>query len=121
MTPHLLMVDDEAPTRELYSLYLETRGFKVCTASNPQEALALVEEKDFQVVLLDMALGESSGLDLIEPIKRIDPKLPILIYTGRNFDEALREQALAKGAAGFLSKAQPLDQLMTEINNRIKA
>jgi DNA-binding NtrC family response regulator len=120
MKHHLLMVDDEAPTRELYSLYLRTHGFDVTTAASSEEALELVKKTSFQVCLLDLGLGpKSDGMDLVEPFKKAQPRMAILIYTGRAFDETLREKALKKGAAGFLSKTQPLDQLLLEIKRNL--
>lgn len=119
MKHHLLMVDDEAPTRELYSLYLRTHGFDVTTAATAEEALQVVKKTPFQVCLLDLGLGKSDGMDLVEPLKKAQPGMSILIYTGRSFDESLRGKALKKGAVGFLSKTQPLDQLLLEIKRNL--
>ena len=120
MKHHLLMVDDEAPTRELYSLYLRTHGFDVTTAATAEEALQLVKKMTFQVCLLDLGLGpKTDGMDLVEPFKKAQPRMSILIYTGRSFDDSLRDKALKKGAVGFLSKTQPLDQLLLEIKRNL--
>src|SRR5436309_72574 len=100
MNQRILMVDDEAPIRELYSLYFRTVGFHVQTASNETEAMALLDIEQFDLIILDFWLGRQSGLDLIEPMKKKHPKTPILIYTGKVFTETSRQDALARGASG---------------------
>jgi CheY-like chemotaxis protein len=57
MHEHILVVDDEAPTRELLSIYLKRRGCTVTTANTGADALRLVEELPVQLVILDINLG----------------------------------------------------------------
>ena len=119
MSSRILMVDDEAPTRELYSLYFQTRGIQVETASSPAEALQKLAAEPFDLVLLDLRLGNSDGLDLIKPIKAVRPQVPVLAFTGKAFDDATRRRAAELGACGVVGKAEPLDYLVRMIQKNI--
>jgi|ERR1043166_3317930 two-component system torCAD operon response regulator TorR len=115
MNGHILVVDDEAPTRELLSIYFKNRGCTVTTAENPQEALALFAEVPVQIVILDINLGESNGLDLLEPMKKAKPSVPIIIFSGVMLDDDAVREAKEKGASGILHKTQPLHQMWAEV------
>jgi DNA-binding response OmpR family regulator len=112
--PHILMVDDEAAIRELYTLYLHTQGFEVTTASSAVEALDAVYAHRFDLAILDVGLGDSNGMDLIEPMKVAQPTLPIAIYTGR-MEQQIRKEALARGASAYWIKTYPLNYIVNEI------
>ena len=113
------MVDDEAAIRELYTLYLNTQGFDVSTASNAIEALDITFRKKFDVVMLDVGLGDSNGMDLLEPIRMAQPDATLLVYTAMDIDQALREEALSRGAARIFSKSHPLDYIVGEIKRAL--
>jgi len=121
MNEHILVVDDEAPTRELLSIYFKRRGCTVSTANTGAEALRLVTGSSVQVVILDINLGDSSGLDLIEPLKTAKPDLPIILFSGIGLDEKTIQDARQKGASGYLNKTQPLDQMWAEVQRVLQA
>lgn len=122
MHEHILVVDDEAPTRELLSIYLKRRGCSVTTANTAADALRLVNEIPVQLVILDINLGEeTSGLDLLEPIKKSRPNLPVILFSGIGLDEQTLQDARNKGASGYLNKTQPLDQMWAEVQRALKA
>ena len=119
MKQHILVVDDEAPVRELLSGYLKKNGYEVSVAGDSSEAHRLVAEKKFDLALLDVLLPDSDGLDLLQSIIATRPGLPVIIITGFGSDEALLQEAIHKGAAGFLSKTAPLDQLLMEVQRAL--
>src|SRR5438045_2131125 len=83
MNAHILVVDDEAPTRELLSIFFKRRGCTVTTASTGADALRLVNELPVRLLILDIELGEElSGLDLLEPIKKNRPELAVILFSG---------------------------------------
>lgn len=121
MNVHILVVDDEAPTRELLSIFFKRRGCTVTAASTAADALRLMEELPVQLVILDINLGEkSSGLDLLEPFKKIRPEAPIILFSGIGLDARTLDDARQKGAAGYLNKTQPLDQMWAEVQRVLK-
>jgi|SRR5690242_11993186 len=120
MSEHILVVDDEAPTRELLSIYLKRRGSTVTTASTAADALRLLGELSIDLVILDINLGEkTSGLDLLEPIRKNRPTLPIILFSGIGLDEKTLNEARQKGVVGYLNKTQPLDQMWAEVQRAI--
>ena len=91
-------------------------------ASTGADALRLVNELPIRLVILDINLGEkSSGLDLLEPIKKGRPDLPIILFSGIGLDEKTLQEARQKGAAGYLNKTQPLDQMWAEVQRALHA
>ena len=119
MNEHLLIVDNEAPTRELLSLYFQTYGFRVSTASTGRQAMELISEADYDLVILDINLGDVNGLDLLKPIKTAHPKLPVIIFTGLGSNPTLVNKAKENGASGFIAKTQPLAEMLAEIHKAL--
>src|SRR6266545_2263888 len=116
MNEHILVVDDEVPTRELLSIFFKRRGCTVTTASTGAEALRRVAELPIHLVILDINLGEPmSGLELLEPMKKTRSALPIILFSGIRLDEKTLEEARQRGADGYLHKTQPLDQVWAEV------
>ena len=114
MTQHILFVDDEIPIRETLALCFKMKGIAVTTAGTGREALRLCEGTCFNLVILDVKLGEESGLELLEHFKRNNPKPPVIMFTSLGDDPALVKQALAKGANAYMSKSDSLDNLLRE-------
>ncbi len=119
MSQRILVVDDEAPIRELLSSYFLKRGYQVSTAASATEALRALDESPVDLTILDIALADADGLELLESIKKSHPKLPVIILTGMGFDDELLKEALAKKASGYVSKTLPLDQLLMEVRRVI--
>jgi putative two-component system response regulator len=100
----VLVVDDEAPIRDLVCSILESDGHRVLAAGSSAEAIELVEGNEVDVVLTDVNMpGSISGLELIDELHALRPSLPIIPVTGSGTEESLRE-ALDRGAAGFIAK-----------------
>jgi DNA-binding NarL/FixJ family response regulator len=70
-------------------------------------------------MILDIALPDADGLELLEKVKTSHPNLPVIMLTGMGFDEDLVSEALAKKASGYVSKTLPLDQLLMEIRRAL--
>jgi len=114
VTPHILFVDDEAPIRELLSLYFRKKGWDVTTAVTAGEARALAAQTAFTLAILDVELAGENGLELLGFFKSNYPNLPVIIFTGQSIDE-LAEKALAQGAAGIMKKTESLNALYAEV------
>jgi DNA-binding response OmpR family regulator len=120
MNEHILVVDDEAPIRDLLSTFFRKRGYQVMTAGTAEEAQRLANEPSLNLVILDVALADEDGLELLATLKRVHPRLPVLILTGMGFDDELLKEALEKGASGYVSKTLPLEQLLMEVHRTLK-
>ncbi len=115
LSPHILVVDDEQPICDLLANYFSKRGYQVTTARTGNEALRLTDETPFNLMILDIALADADGLELLETIKNSHSKLPVIILTGMGFDDELLKEALEKKASAYVSKTLPLDQLLLEV------
>jgi DNA-binding NtrC family response regulator len=119
MKQHILVVDDEAPILEMLSSYLKKHGYEVFTANSAADALSLLEEKLVHLIILDVLLADTDGLELLDQIKALRPRIPVIIATGIGFEEELLQEALEKGAAAYFTKTQPLEQLLTEVHRTL--
>jgi DNA-binding response OmpR family regulator len=117
---HILFVDDEAPTRELVAMHLCRRGYVVTTAMTAGEGRSALAQKRFDLAVLDVDLAGENGMDLLSYCKAQDPQLPIIIFTGMNFNQDLVREARDRGADGCMSKVQPLSELAAEVERLIK-
>ncbi len=119
MNPHILFVDDEAPLREMLSLYFRKKGMQVTTAVTASEATKLAGEIPFSLAILDVELAGENGLDLLSFFKRNHPHIPVIIFTGLDGAGEFGEEARARGANGFMRKTEPLDHLFAEVQRHL--
>lgn len=118
MSHHILFVDDEAPIRELLSLYFRKKGWQVTTALNASQAKELAAKTPFSLAIVDVNLAGENGLDLLGYFKTQHPQIPVVIFTGLTGEE-LVERARAAGANGFMRKTESLDTLYQEVNRHL--
>lgn len=112
----ILIVDDHTVVREgLKRILADVDNIQVMAeAGNANEALALLRERNFDLVLLDLSLPGRTGLELLRMIKDEQPKLPVLVLSAYAEDQyAVR--ALRDGADGFLNKQSAPELLVTAI------
>jgi len=102
--PHaVLLVDDERFARTVYSDYLRAAGFDVEVAADAEAALAILQARRFDVLVADVILPGSSGLDLLGAAKELDPNLEVVMITALDkVDPAVR--AMKSGASDYLIK-----------------
>jgi DNA-binding NarL/FixJ family response regulator len=72
-------------------------------ASTPHEAIQLVREQDWDIVVLDLALGGRSGLEVLQELKKLRPTLPVLILS-MYAEEQYARRAFKAGASGYITK-----------------
>ena len=120
MKSRILVVDDEVLILHTVRLVLSTRGYVVAEATSAREALALLAQGPPGLALVDVGLPETSGLDLLDQIKKEYPELPVIILTGQGDDQTLRAQALARGACAYLGKPLTLTELFLEVDRALR-
>jgi DNA-binding NarL/FixJ family response regulator len=109
----VLVVDDAANLRELLTLLLDTEDdFEVIgTASDGEQALAVAEALEPDIVLLDLAMPVMDGMQALPQIRRCLPAAIIVIFSG--FEQtALVDEALAAGADAYLEKGASVTQMV---------
>lgn len=112
----ILVVDDHPLFQEaLRELINREPGWQVCgKASDAAEALRLVDESRPDMVIVDISLGDTNGIDLIKQISSKNPDLPILVVSMH--DESLySERAIRAGAMGYVTKHEPPKVVKTAI------
>ena len=99
----VLLVDDERFARTVYSDYLRAAGFDVEVAADAEAALVILQARRFDVLVSDVILPGSSGLDLLSAAKQLDPNLEVVMITALDkVDPAVR--AMKSGASDYLVK-----------------
>jgi two-component system KDP operon response regulator KdpE len=115
MSINVLVVDDEKPLRDFVRRNLEVRGYKVLTASNGVEALAIFKSEHVQLVILDIMMPHMDGLEATRRIRQ-DSHVPIVILTAMG-EEADKVRAFDLGADDYLTKPFGVGELL----GRVKA
>jgi PAS domain S-box-containing protein len=117
----VLVVDDEESIREITRGTLETFGYKVLTASDGTEALALYADKknEIAVVLTDMVMPFMDGSATIRALQRMDPKVRIIAASGLGAGQRAGEGAL-EGVSVFLNKPYTAEKLLNTLAQVLK-
>jgi putative two-component system response regulator len=115
----ILIVDDEPAVRQLITGILAKAGHRVLTASSGPEAIGILETEDVALVLSDINMpGSISGLELIDALHARRPSLPIVFVTG-SVDETSLQEAMDRGAAGFITKPFKALELTRKVETAI--
>lgn len=117
----ILIVDDHAVVRDGVKRILDQRSGTMCfgEASTPQEALRMVRNQEWDAVVLDLSLGGRNGLEVLEGLKHIRPRLPVLILSMHS-EEQYARRAFKGGAAGYITKDSPRTELVKAVDKIIK-
>jgi DNA-binding response OmpR family regulator len=121
MAKRILVVDDDENILSLERTILEQKGFDVTTAAGGAEALQLLGERTFDLVLLDVMMPEIDGFTVCRRIKE-DPKtreLPVIFLTAKGGGEALAE-GFESGAVMYINKPFTANKLLTIVNTMLE-
>ena len=116
---HVLYVEDHDDTRELVTLVLSERNYRVTTRATIAEALQLAQEHHFDLYMLDSKLPDGSGIDLCRSLRAFDPGVPIMFFSGAAY-EVDKETAINSGAQGYITKPANFDELCSEVSKLIR-
>jgi len=109
----ILIVDDEAPMRKLVSSNLRASGFAVRSAADGTEALKLIAEHRFDLLLLDINMPGPNGLQTLEAVRR-DTEVAVLMLSGRG-RERNKVEAFDLGADDYLTKPFGVAELLARV------
>src|SRR5215510_11197925 len=99
----VLWVDDEAELLEPHRMFLRDKGFEVETATNAEDAVALVRRRPFNLVLLDEQMPGKRGLEAFHELREADPNVAIVMVTKSEEDSTMTE-AIGAALEGYLVK-----------------
>src|SRR6201982_2978929 len=123
-TPHrVLGAYDQADIRDALRLLLKREGYETQGASSPNEALAAVEAREFDAVLMDLNYARDTtsgqeGLDLLPRVQMVDSTLPIIVMTAWSSVEVAVE-AMRRGARDFIPKPWENTRLLSIVRTQI--
>jgi DNA-binding NtrC family response regulator len=110
----VLIVDDEAEIRESLQTLLEFEGYEVEAAANGAQGLSKLGDRPFDLVLLDLALPDRNGLELLPEIRALDPQVSVIMITAYGtVEDAVR--AMQSGAVNFLQKPWDNEKLLADV------
>jgi len=113
MDLRILVVEDSETTRRIIRAILETREWKICgEAKNGQAAIRQFRKLRPDVVILDFTMPELSGIEVAARLSKIDPLVPLILFTISEVDE-LYEAARGAGIYAVVSKAKAWDLIGT--------
>lgn len=120
MSDRILVVDDEPNMlRLLKTILMDKTGYEVDTTNNPLEVRKLLEERPYDLVISDLKMPLVDGMDLIEIIKNLDSRLPIIIITAYGTMETA-EEAVQKGAYDFITKPFRKETILITIKRALE-
>lgn len=119
-TDHILIVDDDREIRELLAAYLEKNGMRATAAANGRQMRALLEQQNFDLLVLDLMLPGEDGLTLCRELRAGKWRaLPVLMLTARG-EETDRIVGLEMGADDYLTKPFAVRELFARIRSVLR-
>ncbi|TET12839.1 sigma-54-dependent Fis family transcriptional regulator [Candidatus Aerophobetes bacterium] len=116
---NILLVDDDMSVRTVFSSVLRREGYRVNTVKDGYEAIKVVEEKDFDLALVDLMMPGLDGIQVLERIKSRRPEIRVVIYTGYGSVPTVVE-AMRKGAVDYLAKPFSPDELKAGVKKALE-
>lgn len=114
----VLIIDDEDLVREALSMVLDLNGFTSTTTHCAQDALDLIENNSFQLIITDLVMPEMDGVDLIKKLRKHGDRTPIITLTGgaRIGQNNMSRNALEAGAQHAMRKPVTKQELLDAIS-----
>jgi PAS domain S-box-containing protein len=118
-TPKILIIDDEPEMCESLRIFFDTKGYDVTTAGSGEESREIIQDRRFDVALLDMVIPDTDGRQLMDLINQKSPDTDVIVITeDASLDFALG--ALKRGAYDYVRKPFELEKLLTTVENALK-
>jgi len=109
--PLVLVVDDDAPLRELMRASLEAAGYSVREADTAAAALAAIDDQAPELVLLDVVRPGAEGWELLRRLEHRHGSIPVIVYSGVADDRAA-DTAVERGTSGFVGRPFDPEELV---------
>jgi DNA-binding NtrC family response regulator len=114
----ILIIDDEAEIRESLETLLQLEGYSIVTAGSGREGLAQIGVRSFDLVLLDLALPDKNGIEVLSEIRLLHPQQAIIMITAYGtVENAVR--AMQAGATNFIQKPWDNEKLLADVRGAV--
>ena len=117
--PSVLLVEDEPHIARGLIFNLEEEGFRVVHVTTGEEAIEALTREDLALVVLDLMLPGIDGIQVCRRLRRLDPRLPVLMLTARG-EEKDRVAGLSAGADDYLTKPFSLDEFLLRVKGMLR-
>ncbi|MCF8027217.1 MAG: response regulator [Desulfobacteraceae bacterium] len=114
----VLLVDDEEEFVTTLAERLEMREFDPSIATSGDQALSMVQDKGFDLIVLDLMMPGIGGLEVMKQIKSVNPDMPIILLTGQGSTKEGME-GMNQGAFDFLMKPLDIEELISQIHEAL--
>lgn len=111
---HILWVDDEIEMLKPFILFLTNKGFILNTTTNGDDAIVMVVNNHYDLIILDEIMPGMDGITTLNEISKINPEIPVIMLT-KNEEEGLMETAIAKQISEYLIKPVNPNQILMAI------
>lgn len=115
----VLVIDDDEIHRELFSLLLTDEGYRVVTAPDGLQGLALYKHQRPTLVFLDLSLPDTNGLEILRAIRRFDERARVIVITGYGSVESA-VAAMQSGAVDFVEKVDLVGNFREAMSRKIR-
>jgi DNA-binding NtrC family response regulator len=115
MKKHILIVDDEADVRDVLAQALTVKGYRVSSAESGVEALRVAKSDPPNLMISDLQMEDSDGLELIQQLKETFPDLPVILLTGMIFDADVVRDTISKKVSCYIEKTASLQKVTQEV------
>jgi CheY-like chemotaxis protein len=115
----ILIVDDEQWVREVFKDFCDlTNAFEIDLAGSGTEAVSKASSNKYDLITMDLIMPEISGLEALREIKRVSPRVPVMVITGNATDKVVNEAGII-GACKVLYKPVILDDFLSELTGTL--
>jgi len=118
--PRVLVVDDEPDIRDILERLLSLSGFEIAVAGNGADAIKLCKSFLPHIVLLDVMMPDSSGIETLQKIREFDKEVKIIMVSGMH-DLTVAKEAISLGAIDYLTKPFDLKELDSFLKSLLPA
>ncbi|PGZ95134.1 MULTISPECIES: response regulator transcription factor [unclassified Bacillus (in: firmicutes)] len=118
MISKILVVDDDEKIKKLISIYLENEGFSTTLADDAEEALELLKDEDFDLIILDVMLPKIDGIEACIMIRE-ERTLPIIMLSAKS-EDLDKIQGLSSGADDYLTKPFNPLELIARVKSQLR-
>lgn len=118
MTGKILVADDEKEIRDLIEIYLQSEGYYIDKVSNGEEALEIIKEKDYDLVILDIMMPKVDGITTLINIRK-EYNMPVIFLTAKS-EEIDMIKGLALGADDYITKPFSSMELIARVKAQLR-
>ncbi len=115
----ILVIDDEKSMRDFMGIMLEKDGYDATVAETSEEALYMIRNQPFDLVLSDMKMPKFGGMDILNEVKKCSPQTPVILLTAYGSAESAVE-AMKKGAYDYITKPFKVDEVKLTIKKALE-